>query len=333
MARRLVLSVSLSLALLVAPPVAPAQQTAKVSRIGYLSMLSRSDPTLGPLRDAFQQGLREHGYIEGQTIIFQWRFAEGRPERLPELAAELVRLNVDLIFTETTPAARAARQVTTTIPIVFNPIADPVQEGFVAALARPGGNLTGLTQMAPQLGGKRLELLKEAVPRTTRVAVLSHPGVPSETTVRIMLDETESAARVIGVQLQRREARSPNDLEHQFAEMSRERIGGLIVLPSPMFLSERKRIVDLAVKNRLPTMSFGGEFPEAGGLLSYGPNFPDLWRRTATYVDKILKGAKPAELPVEQPTRFELVINLKTAKTLGLTIPQSFLARADQIIQ
>jgi putative ABC transport system substrate-binding protein len=333
MAPRLVVSVSLSLALLAAPLVARAQQTTKVSRVGYLSMLSRSDSTYEPLRDAFQQGLRERGYIEGQTIAFEWRFADGRLERLPQLAAELVRLKVDLIFTETTPAARAAQQATTTIPIVFNPIADPVREGLVASLARPSANVTGLTQMAPELGGKRLELFKEAVPGMTRVGVLSHHGVPSETTVRIMLEETAAAARASGVELQRLEAQGPNDLDRPFAALSRAKVGGLIVLPSPMFLSERRRIVDLAAKNRAPTMFPFREFVEAGGLLSYGPNFLELWRRTATYVDKILKGARPSELPMEQPTRFELVINLKTATALGLTIPQSVLVRADQIIQ
>jgi putative ABC transport system substrate-binding protein len=329
----LLLSVSISLALVAAPLAASAQQAAKVPRVGYLSMLSRSDPTLGPLRSAFLKGLREHGYLEGQTITVEWRFADGRLERLPELAAELVRLNVHLIFTETTPAARAAKHATTTIPIVFNPIADPVREGFVASLARPSGNATGLTQMATALDAKRLELFNEAVPRMVRVAVLSQPGIFSDTTVRIMLEETEAAARASRVQLTHLEAKSPGDLEGAFAGMSRAKVGGLLVLPSPMFLSAHARIVDFATKNRLPAMFFLREFAEAGGLMSYGPSLPELWRRSASYVDKILKGAKPSELPVEQPARFELVLNLKTAKAFGLTIPQSVLVRADEIIQ
>jgi putative tryptophan/tyrosine transport system substrate-binding protein len=328
--RRVGLAVVLTLNFL-APLGGEAQQPANVPRVGYLSMLSRSDPTFAPLRDAFLQGLREHGYTEGRTVIFERRFAEGKPERLPELAAELVRLKVKLIFTESTPAARAAKRATTTIPIVFNPVADPVGEGLVTGLARPGGNVTGLTQMAAELSGKRLELFKQALPRLTRVGILSHRF--SERTVRIMLEETEAAARAAGVQLERLEVQGPTDLDRRFVTMSRERVSGLIVLPSPMFLSERKHIVDLAAKHQLPTMFFFREFAEAGGLMSYGPNFPELWRRAATYVDKILKGAKPGDLPVEQPTKFELVINLKTARALGLTIPQSLLVRADEIIQ
>jgi putative ABC transport system substrate-binding protein len=320
---------------LAGPPDAGAQHVAKVSSMGYLSMVSRTDPTFGPLRDAFQQGLRERGYIEGQTITIEWRFADGRVERLAELAAELVRLKVHLIFTETTPAARAAKQATTTIPIVFNAISDPLGEGLVANLARPSGNITGLTQMGSELGGKRLALLKEAIPAMTRVGILSHSGVPSESTVRNMLEEMVTAARGTGVELQRLESNGPNDLDRPFAALSqkRERVGGLIVLPSPMFFSERRRLVDLTAKNQLPAMFFAGEFVEAGGLMSYGPNFLELWRHAAVYVDKILKGARPSELPVEQPTRFELVINLKTAKALGLTIPPSLLARADQVIE
>jgi putative tryptophan/tyrosine transport system substrate-binding protein len=327
------LAVVLAFGLTLAPIAPEAQQPGKVPRVGYLSMLSQSDSTFRPLRTAFREGLREHGYIEDQTITIEWRFAEGTRERLPDLAAELVRLKVDLIFAETTPAVRAAKQATTTIPIVFNPLADPVGEGFVANLARPGGNVTGLTQVARELSGKRAELLTEAVPRVTRVGVLSHSGVPSERLVKIMLEETEAAARALRVQLRRLEVQGPRDLDRPFAAITREKIGALIVLPSPMFLSERRLLVDLAAKNRLPAMFFLTEFVEAGGLMSYGPNFPELWRRTAFYVDKILKGAKPGDLPVEQPTKFELVINLKTAKALGLTIPQSVLLQATQIIE
>src|SRR5262245_28002062 len=276
--RRIGLAVVLALGLILVPLAAvQAQQPGKMPRVGYLSMLSHSDSTVRPLRDAFREGLREHGYIEGQTIMIEWRFADGSRERLPDLAAELVRLKVDLIFAETTPAARAATQATTTIPIVFNPIADPVGEGFVANLARPGGNATGLTQASPELSGKRLELLTGAVPRATRVGVLSHSGVPSERAVRVMLEETETAARALGVQLRRSEVQGPRDLDRAFAAMSREKVGALIVLPSPMFLSERRLIAELAAKNRLPAMFFLSEFAEAGGLMSYGPKFPELW--------------------------------------------------------
>ncbi len=325
--------VILALGILVAPLAGNAQQPAKVPRVGYLSMQSRSDPTSTRLYEAFQQGLREHGYIEGQTIAMELRFAEGRLERLPDLAAELVRLKVDLIIAHTTPAARAAKRATATIPIVFIPLADPIASGLVASLARPGGNITGPSFLGAELVPKRLELLKEAVPGMTRVGILSHPGVPSESTLRIMLEEAEAAARVLGVRLQRLEVQGPNDFDRAFAAMSRERASGLIVLPSQMFLSERRRIVDLAGKNRLPAIYYFREFAEAGGLMSYGPNYPELVRRTATYVAKILKGAKPADLPVEQPTRFDLVINLKAVKALGLTIPPSILVRADQVIQ
>jgi len=319
--------------ILAAPLAAEGQQTTKVSRVGYLSSLSRADPTYATLRTALLQGLREHGYVEGRTITIEWRFAEGSQSRLPTLAAELVRLRVDLLFAEATPAALAAKQATITIPIVFSPIADPIGSGLVATLARPGGNITGLTFMASELGGKRLELLKETVPGMTRVGVLLHPGNPSEATLNSMLAETEAAARASGVQLQRLQAQGPNDLDRAFAAMSRERVEGLILLPSAMFSSERRRIADLAARRRLPTMFFFMEFVEAGGLVSYGPSFMELWQRAATYVDKILKGAKPGDLPVEQPTKFELVINLKTAKALGLTIPQSLLIRADQLIE
>jgi len=331
--RRIGLAVVLAISLTLASLFAEAQQPGKLPRLGYLSLLSDADSTFRPLRNAFREGLREHGYIEGQTITIDWRFADGSRDQLPHLAAELVSLKVDLIFAETTPAARAATQATTTIPIVFNPLADPVGEGIVANLARPGGNATGLMQASPELSGKRLELLIGAVPRATRVGVLSHSGVPSEHLVRVMLQETETAARALGVQLRRLEVQGPRDLDRPFAVMSREKVGALIVLPSPVFLSERRLIVELASKNRLPAMFSLTEFAEAGGLMSYGPNMPELHRRSAAYVDKILKGAKPGDLPVERPRKFELVINLKTAKALGLTIPQSLLLRADKVIE
>ena len=317
--------------LLAAPLAAEAQSAGKAPRIGYLSMFSSSNPY--PPSEAFWQGLHDLGWVEGQNITIEWRFAEGNARRLPDLAAELVRLRVDLIFAETTPAARAVKQATTAIPSVFSPIADPIGSGLVANLARPGGNITGITFMAPELGGKRLELLKQAVPRMTRVGVLSHPGDPSEATVKSVLEQTEAAARALGVQLLRVEAQGPNDFDRVFAGMSRERVGGLILIPSAMFVDERRRILNVVVKDRLPAMFYFREFVEAGGLMSYGPNFRELWRRAATYVDKILKGAKPADLPVEQATKFELVINLKTAKALGLTIPPSLLGRADEVIE
>ncbi len=318
-------------ALLATPLAVEAQQVGKVPRVGYLSVFSSSNPY--PPSEAFWQGLHDLGWVEGKNIAIEWRFAEGNARRLPDLAAELVRLRVDLIFAETTPAARAVKQATTTVPIVFSPIADPIGSGLVANLARPGGNITGITFMAPELGGKRLELLKQAVPGMTRVGVLSHPGDPSEATVKSVLEQTEAAARALGVQLLRLEAQGPNDLDRAFAAMSRERVGGLILIPSAMFVDERRRIVNVVVKDRLPAMFYFREFVEAGGLMSYGPNFRELWRRAATYVDKILKGAKPSDLPIEQPTKFKLVINLKTAKTLGLTIPPSLLGRADEVIQ
>jgi putative ABC transport system substrate-binding protein len=313
------------------PLAAEAQPSGKVPRVGYLSVFSPSNPY--PPSEAFWQGLHDLGWIEGQNIAIERRFAEGKAQRLPDLAVELVRLRVDLIFAETTPAARAAKQATTTIPIVFSPIADPIGSGLVANLARPGGNITGITFMAPELGGKRLELLKQAVPGMTRVGVLSHPGDPSEATVKNALEQTEAAARALGVQILRLEVQGPSGFDRAFAATLRERVGGLILIPSAMFVDERRRIVNLVVKDRLPAMFYFREFAEVGGLMSYGPNFRGLWRRAATYVDKILKGAKPADLPVEQPTKFELVINLKTAKALGLTIPPSVLLRADEVIQ
>jgi ABC-type uncharacterized transport system substrate-binding protein len=317
--------------LLAAPFAVEAQQTGKVPRVGYLSVFSSSNPY--PPSEAFWQGLHDLGWVEGKNIAIERRFAEGNARRLPDLAAELVRLRVDLIFAESTPAARAVKQATTTIPIVFSPIADPIGSGLVANLARPGGNITGITFMAPELGGKRLELLKQAVPGMTRVGVLLRPGDPSEATVKSVLEQTEAAARALGVQLLRLEAQGPNDFDRVFAAMSRERVGGLILIPSAMFIDERRRIVNVVVKDRLPAMFYFREFAEVGGLMSYGPNFRELFRRAATYVDKILKGAKPGDLPVEQPTKFELVINLKTAKALGLTIPPSLLGRADEVIQ
>ncbi len=318
-----------ALGLLAAPLAAEAQQSAKVPRIGYLGYSSPALEHVG----AFRQGLRDLGYAEGQSIAIEYRSAGGKPQRLPELAAELVGLKVDVIVTLATPGALAAKQATNTIPIIVAAMADPVGDGLVASLARPGGNITGLTFLGPELVPKRLELLKEAVPGVTRVAVLWHPGVYSERTMRDMIKETEGAAQVLGVKLQLLGARSPSDFGRAFSAMSRNRADALIVFPSPMFYAEHRHIVDLVAKNRLPAVYPWREGVDAGGLMAYGASIPDMLRRAAVYVDKILKGAKPADLPVEQPTRFEMVINLKTAKALGITMPQSVLIRADQVIQ
>jgi putative ABC transport system substrate-binding protein len=314
-----------------APFAAEAQQAAKIARIGYLA----SNLAAGPhLHEAFRQGLRDLGYIEGRNLVIEYRDAEGKLERLPALAAELVALKIDVIVAAGgTPAALAAKQATRTLPIVFTAAADPVMDGLVTNLARPGGNVTGLSLFFPELVGKCLELLKQAVPGVSRGAVLWQPGGLGERTEKDMLKEAGVAAQALGVRLQFVEARGLADFEGAFSDMTRARAGALTVLPSPTFLYERRRLVDLAAKNRLPTVFPLRDYVDAGGLMSYGPNLADLYRRAATYVDKILKGAKPADLPVEQPTKFELVINLKTAKALGLTIPQSVLGRADQVIE
>jgi putative ABC transport system substrate-binding protein len=319
---------TLALSIFSTPLVADAQQPGKVPRIGYLGPGSPS--TVGHLVEAFRRGLRVLGYVEGQNIAIEYRWAEGRFERLPDLAAELVRLNVDVIVTATTPAIQAAKQATKTIPIVMAVSADPVETGLVASLARPGGNITGLSLLAPEIVGKQLQLLKEAVPKVSRVAVLCNPANLSSAP---QLREAEVAARPLGVRLQILEARSPDEFESAFAAMTRERVGSLLVLGDPLFFQQRTRLADLAAKSRVPAMYGVSEHAEAGGLIAYSANVSDVYRRAATYVDKILKGAKPADLPVEQPTTFELVINLKTARALGLTIPQTVLIRADQVIQ
>jgi putative ABC transport system substrate-binding protein len=318
------------LALGAAPLAAEAQQAAKIARIGYLTSSLGDDPHL---LEAFRQGLRDLGYVEGRNLVIEYREAEGKADRLPALAAELVALKVDVIVAPITSAARAAKQATETIPIVFAVSADPVTDGFVTSLARPGGNVTGLSILAPELVGKRLELLTQAVPGVSRVAVLRLPGALGERTDKYMLKEAEAAARALGVRLQLVEARGPADIDRAFSDMTGARAGALTVLPSNMFLRERRRLVDLAAKNRLPAVYSGRAVVDAGGLMSYGPNIADNYRRAATYVDKILRGAKPGDLPVEQPAKFELIINLKTAKDLGLIIPQSVLARADEVIQ
>ena len=318
------------LALGAAPLAAEAQQATKVARIGCLA----TNPAISTrLREAFVQGLRDLGYIEGRNLLIEYRDADGKAERLPALAAELVALKVDVIVASGTLAALAARRATKTLPIVFSPAGDPVGSGLVASLARPGGNVTGLSAFAPELVGKRLELLKEAVPGISRVAVLWQPGAFGERTEKDTLKRAEVAARDLGMPLQFVEARGPDDFARAFSDMSRARASALAVLASNMFNSERRRLVDLAAEKRLPKVYSARELVDAGGLMSYGANLADLNRRAATYVDRILKGTKPADLPVEQPTKFELIINLKTAKALGLTIPQSVLGRADEVIQ
>jgi putative ABC transport system substrate-binding protein len=317
--------------LLAAPLAAEAQQAAKIPRIGYVGLNSGANPHL---REAFRRGLRDLGYVEGRNVVIEYRDAEGKPGRLSALAAELVALRVDVIVTGGgTPTALAAKQATKTIPIVFASAPDPVTDGLVTSLARPGGNVTGSSNLTPELVGKCLEQLKQAAPGVSRVAVLWQPGVQGERTDKEMLKGAEVAARALAVRLQLVEARSPADFDRAFSDMTRTRAGALTVLGSAMFFSERTRLVDLAAKNRLPAVYTSRDIVDAGGLMSYGPDLADSFRRAATYVDKILKGAKPADLPVEQPTKFELVINLKTAKALGLTIPPSLLGRADEVIQ
>ena len=311
------------------PLAAKAQQAGKVYRIGYLS--SGGSSPAASLLTAFRQGLRELGWVEGQNIVIDYRSAEGRFDRLPDLAAELVRLEVDVIAASPAPATRAAKNATTTIPIVFLGVSDPVGQGLIASLRRPGGNITGVTYgVGSNIFGKDLELLKEVVPKVRQVALLYNPTNPGH---QLILDEVKGAARSLGLQLQLLEARGPGEFDAVFSAIARERAGALFVAQDPAFIPRRARLADLAVKNRLPSIFTQREDAEAGALMSYGPSLSDLWRRGATYVDKILKGAKPADLPVEQPTKFELVINLKTAKALGLTIPPSLLARADQVIE
>jgi len=315
---------------LAAPRASEAQEPAKVFRLGLLGTVPPTDPGTLRIWDGFLEGLRQLGYVEGQNLVIERRFSEGRYERLPALAAELVRLKVDVIVAGGAPAPEAAQRATSTIPIVMLNHGDPVGSGLVASLARPGRNVTGLSFIAPDLVGKQLQLLKEVVPGISRVAVLSDPTVPAQA---LMLREAEVAARSLKVQLQMLEARAPSDFASAFSAMTKDRAGALIVLGAVMFFIQRTRIVELAAQSRLPAMYWAKEFAEAGGLMAYGSNIREMYRRAATYVDRILKGAKPADLPVEQPTKFELVINLKTAKALGLTIPQSVLGRADEVIQ
>jgi putative ABC transport system substrate-binding protein len=323
------MAVSILAAFLAGSLTADAQLTGKVHRIGYLS--SGSPTAARHLREAFRQGLRELGWVEGQNIVIEYRTAEARSDRLTDLAAELVRLKADIILAAATPDAVAAKSATGTIPIVMIGVSDPVGTGLIASLARPGGNVTGLSITAGlDIYGKGLELLQEIVPNVRRVAILSNPANPFHARV---IQTVKGAAPSMGVRLQLLEARGPNEFDGAFAAMARERAGALLVVSDVLFFLHRARLADLAARSRLPAAYHVREHVEAGGLMSYGPSTSDHWRRAATYVDKILKGAKPADLPVAQPTTFELVINLKTAKALGLAIPSSLLVRADQVIE
>ena len=318
----------LATAILASIHLAQAQQPGKVPRIGYLDA---AFPSTAPARtEAFRQGLRELGYVEGKNIVIEWRYAEGKLDRMSDLAAELVRLKVDVIVTGGAASTRPAKEATVTITIVMAQDPDPVGNGFVASLARPGGNITGLSTLSPEISGKRLELLKEIVPRLARVAVLGSSTTPGNAQA---LREVELAAGALGVKLQYLDVLSPKDFETAFRAASEGRADALLVLVSPIFISQRTQIAELAVKNRLPAIYPRQEYVEAGGLMTYCASTTDLTRRAATYVDKILKGAKPADLPVEQPVKFEFVINLKAAKQIGITIPPNVLARADRVIK
>src|SRR5437867_8146605 len=322
--------VTLTLSLLAAPLAADAQQAGKVPRIGFLGVTSPSDRPHHV--DAFRQGLRELGWVEGQNIVIDYRYAEGRVDRPPDLAAELVRLKVDLIVASAgTQAATAAKNATGTIPIVMIAVRDPVGTGLIASLARPGGNVTGVSGYAGlEIVAKQLELLKETVPKIRRVAILSNP---TNAYHQLAIREANVAARSLGVQLQLLEARGPNEFDGAFAAMAKERVGALLVVSDAMLNSHRTRLADLAARSRLPAAYGVREEVEAGGLMSYVPSILDSYRQAAPSVDRILRGAKPADLPVEQPMKFELVLNLKTAEALGLTIPPLILFQADEVIR
>jgi putative tryptophan/tyrosine transport system substrate-binding protein len=315
------------LSLILAPLPTEAQETGKAPRIGFLFF---GFP--GPSRelDAFRQGLRELGYTEGQNIVIEYRFAGGRAERLPELATELVRLKPDVLVTPGTPASLSAKRATSTIPIVFAGVADAVGAGLIASLARPGGNITGLTSISAELGGKRLELLKEVAPKVSRVAVLYNPADRSNV---LVLKELQKSAPALGLALQPLEVRGPGGFEGAFVAMTRQRADALFVAAGLLTTEHRKALVDLAAKRRIPAIWGERQFVEAGGLMAYAVDFYDQVRGAAIYVDKILKGAKPGDLPVEQPTKYELVINLKTAKALSIEVPPTVLARADEVIE
>jgi putative ABC transport system substrate-binding protein len=327
-APRRVRTIILAVGVLVAPLAATGQQPAKMSRVGYLEPGVAGSGT--PFFEAFRQGLADLGWVEGQNIAIELRAAEGKYERLPDLAAELVRLKVDVIFASSTPAAVVAKRATTTIPIVIGRVADPVGSGLVASLARPGGNITGWTHQGLELRVKYLDLLKEAVPGATRIGVLWNPANPIHGP---SLKSIEAAAQALAVDLHPIGVRKAEEIEGAFSVLARQRVQALTVFQDGMFLARGPQIIALAAMNRLPAMYGTTELVRAGGLMGYGVNLPEMYRRGSSFVDRILKGAKPSDLPVEQPTKFELVVNLKTAKALGLTIPPAVLARADEIIE
>ena len=326
--RKLILALPTIILLSVPAHFVAAQQPGRTPRIGFLHAGSMSVRL--PHIEAFRQGLREHGYIEGKNIAIEVRFAEGELDRLPNLVADLLALKVDVIAAGTTRAMLAAKKATATVPIVMVGASDPVSSGLVAGLAQPGGNVTGLSLLATELGGKRLELLKESLPKIQRFGVLdSGTGGP----FALQVKETETAAKALCVQLQLFKLQSANDFDATFSRLTKERIEALTVPTAPLFDANIKKFADLTIINRVPTIYGFTEFTDAGGLMSYGPSLPDIYRRAATYVDKILKGAKPADLPVEQPMKFEFVVNLKAAKQIGLTIPPNVLVRADRVIR
>jgi putative ABC transport system substrate-binding protein len=322
------LAIGLISSLLVLSPSAQAQQPKRVPRIGFLSALSRS--TITARIEAFSQGLRDLGYVEGKTIFIEWRFAEGKTDRLPALAAELVRLKVDVLVTGAPTSTRFAKQATVMIPIVMVFDDDPVGSGFAASLARPGGNITGLSTLSPEISGKQLDILREIVPKLSRVGVLgdvTRPGIPQA------LREINVTADAFRVHVQYLEVQEPKDIETAFRAASKERTDAVLVVTNAVLFSQRKHVVELAARSRLPAIYARPEYVEDGGLMTYGASVTDFYRRAATYVDKIFKGAKPADLPVEQPKKFEFIINLKAAKQIGLTIPSNVLARADRVIR
>jgi len=318
----------LAVALLAAGTIAEAQQAKKVPRIGFLTAVSTS--AISDRIEAFRQGLRELGYVEGKNIVIEWRYAEGKLDRLPGLVVELIRLKVDIIVSAGPQNTRAAKEATSTIPIVMGFDNDPVGNGFVASLARPGGNITGLSNLAPEISGKQLELLKEIVPKLSRVAILGNSTDPGSAQ---MLGETKRAAAALGVQHLYLDVRAAEDIETAFRAASKGRADAVLALTSFLLTSQRKQLVELAVKRRLPAIYDRREFVEDGGLMTYGVSSTDLFRRAATYVDKILKGRTPADLPVEQPMKFEFIVNLNAAKQIGLTIPPNVLVRADRVIR
>ena len=317
------------LALGAVPLCSLAQQQGKIWRVGFLSQRARPDSLDSDIFGAFPRGMRDLGYVEGENLMIEWRFANGNVERLPGLVAELIRLKVDAIVTSSTPATKVLQKATTTIPIVMGTIGDPVGSGFVASLAHPGGNITGLTSVTKDLSPKLLELLLEVVPKLSRVAVLVNSSNPFHAAV---LKNVQAAAQKTGVTILAVEARTVQEIENAFPTISKERAGAVILAQDTLFTQQRRQIAELSAKHRLPLIAAMLEYVEAGVLMSYGPSFADIYRRAATYVDKIFKGAKPANLPVEQPTKFEMFINDKTAKALGLTIPHSILLQADRVI-